>query len=518
MMNQLAKHPARALLCAGLSCQWAIWLFVLGGLFAVPITSRVTAATDAEQDRPNVVFILTDDQRWDEMSCAGHPFLKTPHIDRIASEGARFANMFVTTSLCSPSRASFLSGLYANTHGVVNNFTDYPHDLASFPRRLQQSGYDTAYIGKWHMGESDDTKRPGFNFWISHRGQGKYFDNEFNINGTRKKVPGYYTQVVTDMAVRWIQSEHQGRPFMLILGHKAAHTPFTPEPKYAHLYDHINICYPQSAFQLEGKPKWIEQRLDTWHGIYGPIYGFRKTFPDRSAAGTMQFANFVRAYTATINSIDDSVGRIYDVLQKTGQLENTLLVFAGDNGMFLGEHGMTDKRSMHEPSIRVPMLVRYPRLIRPGTVVRQQVLNIDLAPSIVEVAHARPMPGIHGHSWVPLVQGKTDGWRTSWYYEYNYEKQFPYTPNVRGVRTDRWKYMRYPHGDGGPDRHKAELYDLKNDPGELHNLIDEPKYTDLVGKLSVELNRLIAATGGQSWKKMPIDEGIKAKLPDEKIR
>ncbi|MCH5375415.1 MAG: sulfatase-like hydrolase/transferase, partial [Planctomycetes bacterium] len=209
------------------------------------------------EKRPNVVFILTDDQRWDQLGCEGHPFLKTPHIDRLAAEGARFANMFVTTSLCSPSRASFMSGLYANTHGVVNNFTDYPHNLASFPRRLQDSGYHTAYVGKWHMGEADDSARPGFDHWVSHSGQGKYFDTEFNIDGTRRVVEGYYTHVVTDMALEWLRSDHEDRPFLLILGHKAPHTPFTPEPKYEHIYDDINIGYPRSAFDLTGKPKWI---------------------------------------------------------------------------------------------------------------------------------------------------------------------------------------------------------------------------------------------------------------------
>ncbi len=517
MLRQRGENTgARPAVAGGFRGALVLLWILAGWCPSFPVASAM-AAGNADK-RPNVVFILTDDQRWDEMSCAGHPFLKTPHIDRLANEGARFANAFVTTSLCSPSRASFLSGLYANTHGVVNNFTDYPRDLASFPQRLQQAGYDTAYIGKWHMGEDDDSKRPGFNYWISHRGQGKYFDNEFNINGTRQVVHGYYTRVVTNMATQWIKSNHANRPFMLIVGHKAPHTPYTPEPKYAHLYDAINICYPESAFHLEGKPKWIEDRLDTWHGIYGPIYGFRKDFPDRSAAGTVQFANFVRAYTATIKSVDDSVAQIYAVLRDQGVLDNTLIVFAGDNGMFLGEHGMTDKRAMHEPSIRIPLIARYPKLIKPGTVVTQQVLNIDLAPSIIEIAAAKPLTHIHGRSWAPLFKSHTANWRKSWYYEYNYEKQFPYTPNVRGVRTDRWKYMRYPHGDGGPDRHKAELYDLKTDPGELHNLIDDPKYAAKIRELSAELNRLIAETGGLSWKKMPIDEGIKQALPDAKIR
>jgi N-acetylglucosamine-6-sulfatase len=472
----------------------------------------------ADPARPNVVFILTDDQRDDTLSCAGHPFLKTPHIDRLAAEGARFTNMFVTTSLCSPSRASFLSGLYANTHGVVDNFTDYPRDLASFPRRLQEAGYHTAYIGKWHMGEADDSPRPGFDYWASHRGQGDYFDNEFNINGTRQAIEGYYTTRVTDLAVDFLKSDHKNKPFMLILGHKAPHTPFTPEKKYATVFDEIDIGYPRSAFDLTGKPDWVAQRLDTWHGIYGPIYGFRKEFPDRSAASVVEWEKFVRGYLATILSVDDSVGRVYAALAEAGQLDNTIFVFAGDNGMFLGEHGMTDKRAMHEPSIRVPMIVRYPKIAKPGTLVDEQVLNIDLAPSIVELTGAKSLGKVHGQSWVNLIQGKNEDWRDSWYYEYNYEKQFPYTPNVRGVRTDRYKYVRYPHGDGGPDRHMAELYDLKNDPGELHNLAEKPEHAGRVKELRALLDQLIEETGGRSYKTLPIDEGIKTELPDENIR
>ncbi len=275
-------------------------------------------------ERPNLILILTDDQRWDQLGVEGHPFLDTPHLDRLAREGARFANMFVTTSLCSPSRASFLSGLYASTHGVVNNFTDYPADLPSFPRRLQETGYHTAYIGK-----------------------------------------------------------------------------------YRRLYGHIEIGYPDSAFDLQGKPGWVEERLDTWHGIYGPIYGFREKFPDRSPASALEWDRFVTSYTSTIKSVDDSVGVLYQTLEELEQLDNTVLLFAGDNGMFLGEHGMTDKRAMHEPSIRVPLLARYPERIQPGTVIREQVLNVDVAPSIIELAGADPLADIHGRSWVSLLGGDT---------------------------------------------------------------------------------------------------------------
>jgi N-acetylglucosamine-6-sulfatase len=366
------------------------------------------------------------------------------------------------------------------------------------------------------MGEQSDERRPGFDHWVTHKGQGQYYDTEFNINGTREVKKGYYTHRVTDMAIDWLRQDRE-KPFLLILGHKAPHTPFTPEEKYRDLYDHIPIEYPQTAFALEDKPEWVKQRIDTWHGIYGPLYGFREEFPDRSPESVKHFADFVRSYTATIKSVDDSVGRIYQALQDAEQLDNTVIVFAGDNGMFLGEHGMTDKRTMHEPSIRVPLLLRYPALVRPGTVVEQQVLNIDVAPSILDICSAPPLPKVHGRSFKPLLEGQTAGWRTSWYYEYNYEKQFPYTPNVRGVRTDRWKYVHYPHGDGGLDRHMAELYNLQADPGETNNLINEPRYRRKVRELQAELTRLVREADGLP-DEMPIDEGVKSELPEESIR
>lgn len=496
--------------------------FLAGAAATSAAFSVLPGCTSAERfgkspgRRPNVIFILTDDQRWDQLGCEGHPFLKTPNLDKLAAEGARFANMFVTTSLCSPSRASFLSGLYAHSHGVVNNFTDYPKDLASFPRALQADGYETAYIGKWHMGEQSDEKRPGFDYWVTHKGQGKYYDTVFNINGKRTVKKGYYTHQLTNMAVDWLKQERT-KPYLLIVGHKAPHTPFTPEKKYSKIYDDIEIKYPETAFQLEGKPEWVKQRIDTWHGIYGPLYGYRKEFPDTSPESVKHFAKFVRSYTATIRSIDDSVGQIYRTLKQTGQLDNTLIIFAGDNGMFLGEHGMTDKRTMHEGSIRVPLLVRYPKLVKPKTVIKQMVLNIDLTPSILDICSAPPLKDIHGKSFKQLLQGKTKGWRKSWYYEYNYERQFPYTPNVRGVRTDEWKYVHYPHGDGGQDRHMAELYNLKKDPGETRNLIANPAYKEKVAELKAELKRLMKETGALP-DKMPIDEGVKSELPDESIR
>ncbi len=469
--------------------------------------------------RPNVVFILTDDQRSDALGCMGNPYLKTPHIDRLAAEGVLFRNHFCTTSLCSPSRASILGGLYAHRHGVVNNFIDYPRDLPTFPRQLQAAGYQTAYIGKWHMGEDDDSKRPGFDHFVTHRGQGKYFDTEFRANdGERKVVPGYYTTVVTDMAIEWL-GQCGEKPFLLMLGHKAPHSFYFPEPKYEHVFDGVRIPYPESAFELGDKPEWISRRLTTWHGIYGPLFEWRKEYPDSSAAGMLDFERMTRAYWGTILSVDDSVGRLCEQLRNSGSLDDTLFIFTSDNGLLNGEHGMVDKRTAHEASLRIPLVVRYPGLVpvdRPK-VIDAQTLTLDFAASILDICGAEPLPQTQGRSWRKLVTSGDPEWRSSWYYEYNYEKQFPYTPNVRALRTDRWKYIRYPHGDGSPDRHMAEMYDLANDPGERHNLIDRPEHVGLAKELRAELDRRIAESGAAP-DTMPLDEGIKDGLPDAKIR
>jgi len=480
---------------------------------------RLRAQAQGKATQPNVVVVLCDDIRWNAMSCAGHPHLVTPNIDQLAEEGVFFENMFCTTSLCSPSRASILSGLYAHTHGVTNNFTDYPAKLPSFPRQLQQAGYESAYIGKWHMGEKNDNPRPGFDWFVTHKGQGSYFDTEFSFNGKDRRVmPGYYTTVVTDMAVEWIDKKRD-KPFFLMVGQKAPHSFYLPEPKYQSTFNDVEVNYPQSAFHLDGKPEWITKRLHTWHGIYGPVFGWRKDYPDDSAAGVMDFARMIRAYWGTILSVDDSVGRLTAALRASGQMDNTVFVFMGDNGLLEGEHGMVDKRTMHEGSIRVPMIIRYPELTpadRPKRV-QQQVLTVDVAPSILDICGAKPLPKSHGRSIRKLVSSGDPDWRTAWFYHYNYEKQFPYTPNVRGIRTDRWKYIRYPHGDGSPDRHMAELYDMTSDPGETSNLVNEPGMESLIADLQSQLSQLMREADIES-DQMPLDEGIKSALPDKDIR
>lgn len=495
---------------------------VLGLFLGIPGLLARGAQEAAPPRRPNVLVIITDDQRWDAIGLAGNKYLKTPNMDRLGKEGIYFKNAFCTTSLCSPSRASILSGRHSFSHGVTDNFTDYPTAIPSFPGILQGEGYDTAYIGKWHMGEDNDQPRPGFNWFVTHRGQGSYYGTKFNINGQRIESPsGYYTTVVTDMAEDWINRDREGKPWLLMVGHKAPHSFYVPEEKYQNAFDGVRINYPDTAFMLDDKPQWIRDRLTTWHGIYGPLFEWRKKYPDKSPGAVKDFEAMVHAYWGTLLSVDDSVGRLYELLKKRGELDNTIIVFMSDNGLLEGEDGMVDKRTAHEGSMRIVQVVRFPSLtppLRPKTV-GEQVLTVDIAPSILELCGAKVPAGVQGRSWVQLVRHGDPAWRTSWFYYYNYEKQFPYTPNIRAVRTASWKYIHYPHGDNGPDRHMAELYHLAVDPGERVNLINDPNHAKALQEMKKELGRAMLAAGLDSARdRMPLDEGIKQKLPEVSIR
>ncbi len=258
--------------------------------------------------------------------------------------------------------------------------------------------------------------------------------------------------------------------------------------------------------------------MRTWHGIYGPLFEWRKDFPDDRPEAVKDFENMVHAYWGTVLSVDDSIGRLVAHLRDSGQLENTIIVFMGDNGLLEGEHGMVDKRTMHEPSIRIPLIVRGPG--HPADkVVAKQVLTVDIAPTLLDLCGAPPIVDVQGRSWKKLVGRGDPAWRTSWFYEYNYEKQFPYTPNIRGLRTDDWKYIHYPTGDGTPDQHLPELYHLAEDPEERHNLATDPQFAFPRRMLAEKLDTMLAAAGLDGANdQMPLDEGIKTELPDEKIR
>ena len=289
---------------------------------------------------------------------------------------------------------------------------------------------------------------------------------------------------------------------MLVVGQKAPHGgPIEPEPKYEHAFDNSRITKPANydAWR-EGKPAWLAESFPTWHGAGGPLYNYK------------DYGKFVRAYLGTLLSVDDSVGRLYAALAESWQLDRTVIVFTSDNGFALGEHGRVDKRTMYEESIRVPLIVRYPRLIPRSKVIKEMVLNLDLAPSLLDICGAEPLADIDGQSWKPLLEGKTQGWRRSWLYFYNYEKEFPYTPNVRGLRTPDWKYICYPSGDGEPGRYTDELYKLAADPMEFRNLIADPTLAKKVEELKQEMARLMA-THKAIPDRMPADGGIINVLP-----
>ncbi|MCL6519461.1 MAG: sulfatase [Armatimonadetes bacterium] len=431
----------------------------------------------AADKKPNFVFILTDDQRYDAMSCAGHPFLFTPNIDRLAKEGARFRNAFVTIALCSPSRGCFLTGRYAHSHGVINNGTPFSDEIPTMPQALQKVGYDTAFIGKWHM-DGQERPRPGFNHWISFKGQGVYYNPTLNINGEAKKVDGYMTDILTEFAVDWLSKTNKN-PFCLYLCHKAVHGPFQPAVRHSKLYENVRITKPSSMNDtLEGKPEWVKLGMEPGHDAKGAL---------KSKEG---YELFIRDYNRTIMAVDDSVGRILKTLEAINKLDDTVVVFASDNGYFQGEHGRLDKRAMYEESIRIPFLMRYPKLIKPGTLVDGMVLNIDLAPTFLDLAGVPMLPGNQGLSIVPLLKGRKSNWRSDWLYEYFQEKGFPRTPTIIGVRTDCWKYIEYPEIND-----KSELYNLKDDPQELRNLVDDPKYKHILAEMKSRLERLKKETG-----------------------
>jgi N-acetylglucosamine-6-sulfatase len=426
----------------------------------------------AAEPRTNVVFILVDDLRWDSLGCAGHPFVKTPSVDRLAKEGALFQNAFVTTPLCSPSRASFLTGQYIRTHGIKSNGDNsaVSHRLVTWPRLLHDAGYQTAFVGKWHMGR-DDSPRPGFDRWVSFKGQGVYQDPSLNIDGKPAKEKGYITDLLNSHAVEFVKKA-RSKPFALYLSHKAIHGPFTPAERHKDLYEKDNRPLPPSV-------------TDDWSGKPALKHGAaqqklrpkaRKPAPGRDS--------LMRQQLRCMASIDEGVGQLLKALDETKQLDKTLFVFTSDNGYFWGEHRLGDKRAAYEESIRIPLVIRWPGRIKPGTKVAQLALNIDMAPTFLDAAGVKIPATVEGKSLLPLFGNGAKSWRTSFLIEYDQEKRFPRIPTWEGIRGDRWKYIHYPDLAGAD-----ELYDLKADPYEMKNTIQDPAARDALKQLQTDLAR-----------------------------
>jgi arylsulfatase A-like enzyme len=449
-----------------------------------------TAAAQTEAKKPeqaqtplNIIFILNDDQRYDAMGFLD-PALSTPNMDRIAREGVHFPNAFVTTALCSPSRASILTGQYMHNHGIADNNIKFRPGTFFFPQALQAAGYRTAFIGKWHMGGHSDDPQPGFDRWISFKGQGDYLPDNgkgvrhtLNIDGQRVERQGYITDELNTFALDWLKQQNGKAPFFLYLSHKAVHADFIPAERHQNTLGRDKIRLPDSmadtAQNYEGKPRWTKDQRNSWHGVEFPYHS------------TLDVVDFKQRYNETLRAVDEGIGDIIAVLQKKGLLKNTIVVMMGDNGFLFGEHGMIDKRSAYEESMRVP-LIAFGGGMPKGRVVDQIVANIDIAPTFLALAGAKAPEGVRfdGMSYADLLMGRTfnGSWRTSLNYEYYWEYNYPQTPTTFALRGDRYKYIQY-HGVWDTE----ELYDLQQDPKEMKNLIADPKLRPVVRKMRSEL-------------------------------
>jgi N-acetylglucosamine-6-sulfatase len=438
----------------------------------------------------NVIFILADDHRYDMMGF--HPgapeWLRTPHLDRMRGGGAHLANAFVSTALCSPSRASILTGQYAHRHGVVDNNRDVPPGTRFFPQYLQRAGYRTAFFGKWHMGQDTDEPRLGFDRWVSFRGQGVYEDPVLNVDGRKVEAKGYTSDILTDYAIQWMQDERErspDRPFFLYLSHKAVHASFVPAPRHRGRYDGARLRYPDTmaadAPHHESWPAWVAAQRSSWHGV------------DYMYHGRIDYDAFYRRYAETLLGVDDSVGRVLDHLEKSGLDRDTLVVYMGDNGFSFGEHGLIDKRHAFEESMRVPMLAWAPGWIRGGATVGEMVMNLDIMPTILDLAgvSAPADHALDGRSFLSLLEGRKVAWRDDVLYEYYWEWNFPQTPTQFALRTDRYKYVHF-YGLWDQDG----FYDLQADPGETSNLIQSAEHQERIDGLRARLFERLEASGG----------------------
>lgn len=485
----------------------------LNAITATALASLLlTTCLHAQQPR-NVVLILSDDHRFDFMGFhEGSPkFLETPNLDRLAKEGAHLRNAFVSTSLCSPSRASILTGQYMHRHRVVDNQRPVPEGTTFFPQYLQKAGYQTALVGKWHMGHDNDEPRPGFDHWVSFKGQGSYFDPELNINGKRKQFKGYNADVLSSQALSWLkEGRDKRRPFFLYLSFKAVHYPFQPAERHRGRYKSEKIDYPETMANTQrnyqSQPRWVRDRRYSIHGIdhmeTGPFD--KDPVPD--------FDELYHSYCEAVHSLDENIGRVMDYLRESGLEDNTLVIYLGDNGFHLGEHGFYDKRDAYETSIRVPMLAWAPGAIKAGSQVDEMVQNIDLAPTILQAAGvAKPQAAtFDGASFWPLLQGEEIAWRDHILYEYHWEWNFPATPSLFAIRTERFKFV-YHHGVWDHDA----LYDLETDPIERHNLINVPAYREQAEKLRAQLFRELEESGALDT---PVRPPAGERLDQRKLR
>ena len=448
--------------------------------------------TQENNTQPNFLFILVDDLPHDANGFSGrYPFLKTPNIDRLANEGVNVKNFFVTQSICSPSRASFLNGTYPHIHGVNQNNRHVDPDWNKFPSyasHLQKQGYQSAHIGKIHMAHSKGKKhiRPGFDYWYSFNGQGDYFNPKINDNGLEYQENGYITDILTDKTVNWLKNKREeNKPFVLNLWHKAVHEKHLPAPRHKGLYKGENLPLPPFDTHKEtfnGKPEW--QRKKT----YGAKWKNYLPIPNKleELKWPIRYQKNIKLLRS-LAAVDESIGAVLKTLEELGELDNTVVIFSSDNGYFMGEHTFKDKRLAYENSMRVPMLIRYPKIFKDKSVVDEQCLNIDLAPTILDMAGIEKPTYMQGESMLGLLSGEINNkWRKSFLFEYYKDTEWPHAgPNQVAVRTNTFKLV-----DSFLENDIDELYDLVNDPGEMNNLINDSRFDEKENELRLESLRL----------------------------
>jgi len=451
--------------------------------------------------KPNLLVILIDDLRFDEFGAGGHPYMKTPHIDRIANEGALFERAFHTTPICSPNRASIMTGQYASRHGIIDNVARdaMSHRLDNYHLVLQKLGYTTAHVGKWHMG-NDGKPRPGYDHWVSFDGHGRLEDPKLNVNGKYEQRPGYMTDILNGLALEFLERPHR-KPFSLFFAHKAVHPDaeqaadgtldlvgYVPAERHKDLYKGCvfpplpNMLPPAKV--VKQKPAWAEafqlKQSEKSRKLLEPIH-----------AGQQEE---IRLRAAMMASVDEGVGKILEVLERKGQLDNTVILFLGDNGYFFGEHGLgPERRFAYEAGIRAPFVLRFPPRVKAGSRIKDLVICQDIAPTLIELAGGKPGPQIQGSSLLPLLsRGKKRAWRKSILVEYWAEQAMPWLVGMtyKAVRTDRYKYIHWVNR--GRAGELDELYDLDKDPFELKNLASGKAHAAVRGRLLKELRRLVA--------------------------
>ena len=482
----------------------------VGLLLAVILLPAAMVHTQRDS-RPNIIFIMTDDHAAHAISAYGSKVNQTPHLDRLAREGALFTSVFATNSICTPSRAAILTGQYSHLNGVTM-FNRFDSSRMTVARLLQQGGYHTGMVGKWHLG-SDPV---GFDRWEILPGQGVYFDPVFYTATGEKTYTGQYTtDVITDLALEFIEQRPRDRPFFLMMHHKAPHRPWEPNASHAAHFATEHIPEPVTFWdsyatrtdalhenqqrvaadltnrdlKLTPPPGVTGPELAKWLVIKPDAVTIVRDGKDVTLTGEAlvrwKYQRYMQDYLATVQSVDDSVGRVLALLDKAGLARNTMVVYTSDQGFFLGDHGLFDKRFMYEESIRMPFLVRWPARIKPGTRSDALALNIDFAPTFLAAANLPLSVEMQGRSLLPLFGGRTPAdWRTSMYYRYYHDPGDHNTRAHYGVRTRTHKLIYFSKKD------QWELFDLVNDPYELHNLYGEPGQDALMAALKQELARL----------------------------